>query len=68
MPADTPKQNKAMTDPAGVMTALLRAARRAHEIARATGAKVAVHVDGKSVEMEPNPECSTNSTRMTAVD
>ncbi len=56
MPADTPKQNKAMTDPAGVMAALLRAARRAHEIARATGTKVAVRVDDKSVEMEPNPE------------
>lgn len=43
-------------DPDGVMAALLRAARRAHEIARATGTKVVVHVDGKTVHMEPNPE------------
>lgn len=45
-----------MTDPADVMAALLRAARRAHEIARATGTKVVVHVDGETVEMDPNPE------------
>ena len=56
MQAETPKQNKTMTDQAGVMAALLRAARRAHEIARAHGTKVVVHVDGKTVEMEPNPE------------
>ena len=46
MPEDKLKQDKTMTDPADVMAALLRAARRAHEIARATGTK----------EMEPNPE------------
>ena len=56
MPADKQKQDNPMTDPADVMAALLRAARRAHEIARATGTKVVVHVDGKTVEMEPNPE------------
>ena len=56
MPGDTQKQDKTMTDPADVMAALLRAARRAHEIARATGTKVVVRVDGKTVEMEPNPE------------
>lgn len=56
MSADSRKQDKTMTDPADVMAALLRAARRAHEIARATGTKVVVHVDGKTVEMDPNPE------------
>ncbi len=56
MPDDSRKQERAKTDPAGVMAALLRAARRAHEIARAHGTKVVVHVDGKTVEIEPNPE------------
>lgn len=56
MPDDSRKQDKATTDPAGVMAALLRAARRAHEIARAHGTRVVVHVDGKTVEIEPNPE------------
>ena len=56
MPGDTTKQDTVLTDPADVMAALLRAARRAHEIARATGTKVIVHVDGKTVELDPNPE------------
>jgi len=38
------------------MAALRRAARRAHESARAHGTKVVVHVDGKTVEIEPDPE------------
>ena len=36
--------------------ALFRAARRAHEIARDTGTKVIVVVNGKTVEMDPDPE------------
>jgi len=43
-------------DPDEVKAALLRAARRAHEIARDTGTKVVVVVDGKTVHMDPNPE------------
>ncbi len=43
-------------DPAGITAALLRAARRAHEIARETGTKVVVVVDGETVEMDPDPE------------
>ena len=43
-------------DPADVTAALLRAARRAHEIARDTGTKVIVVVDGKTIAMDPNPE------------
>ncbi len=56
MPKDARKRDDWRTDPAGITAALFRAARRAHEIARATGTKVVVHVDGKTVEMEPNPE------------
>ena len=56
MPADAPNQDRRITDPADVMAALLRAARRAHEIARATGTKVVVHRDGETVEIDPNPE------------
>lgn len=43
-------------DPAGLNAAMFRAARRAHEIARDTGTKVIVVVDGKTVEMDPDPE------------
>ena len=43
-------------DPDEVMAALIRAARRAHEIARDTGTKVVVVVDGKTVKMDPDPE------------
>lgn len=56
MPGDTPQQNKAPAEAADITTALLRAARRAHEIARDTGTKVVVVVDGKTVKMDPNPE------------
>lgn len=43
-------------DPNEVTTALFRAARRAHEIARDTGTKVVIVVDGKTVKIDPNPE------------
>ena len=43
-------------DPAGLTADLFRAARRAHEIARDTGTKVIVVVNGKTVEMDPDPE------------
>lgn len=56
MSGDTPQQNKARAEAAGITAALLRAARRAHEIARDTGTKVVVVVDGKTVKMDPNPE------------
>ena len=60
MPQNTLEPDKAQTDPAGITAALFRAARRAHEIARATGTKVVVHVDGKTVEMDPDPEMFDN--------
>lgn len=50
------KRHDWRTDPADVTAALLRAARRAHEIARDTGTKVVVVVDGETIEMDPNPE------------
>ena len=50
------KRDDWRTDPADVTAALLRAARRAHEIARDTGTKVVVVVDGETIEMDPNPE------------
>ena len=56
MASDIRDETDARLNPADIMSALRRAARRAHEIARATGTKVVVHVDGKTVEMEPNPE------------
>ena len=56
MPNDIIKRVNAWVDPDEVMAALLRAARRAHEIARDTGTKVVVVVDGETIEMDPNPE------------
>ena len=56
MSDDIPRQVDSWVDPDEVMAALLRAARRAHEIARDTGTKVVVVVDGKTVHMDPNPE------------
>ena len=40
----------------GVMPALMRAAGRAHQIARQTGTGVVIMRDGKVVEIEPDPE------------
>ncbi len=56
MPGDAMKQDTAMTDPAEVMAALLRAARRAHEIARAIGTRIIVWMDGRTrgVKTEPS--------------
>lgn len=56
MSGDTGQQNKASVETADITTALFRAARRAHEIARDTGTKVVVVVDGETVKMDPNPE------------
>ncbi|MYH53719.1 MAG: hypothetical protein F4139_12390 [Gemmatimonadetes bacterium] len=56
MPDDMGTRVDTWVDPDDVMAALLRAARRAHEIARDTGTKVVVVVDGKTVKMDPNPE------------
>jgi len=56
MVMDTKDRADGRLDPAGIMAALRRAARRAHESARAHGTKVVVHVDGKTVEIEPDPE------------
>ena len=56
MPRNPPKPGKALTEAAGITAALLRATRRAHEIARDTGTKVVVVVDGEMIEMDPNPE------------
>ena len=47
----TREQDKASDAAAGIT-----AARRAHEIARDTGTKVVVVLDGETVEMDPNPE------------
>ena len=44
------------TDPAEITAALLRADKRAHEIALASVTKVIVVVDGKMVAMDPDPE------------
>ena len=52
----TREQDKASDAADGITAALLRAARRAHEIARDTGTKVVVVLDGETVEMDPNPE------------
>ena len=38
------------------MVALVRAARRAHQIAHQTGTGVVVMRDGEVVEIEPDPE------------
>ena len=43
-------------DEEGVTAALIRAAKRAHQIAHQTGTKVVVMRDGKVVEIEPDPE------------
>lgn len=56
MVTDTRDRPGDQLDPAGIMAALRRAARRAHESARAHGTKVVVHVDGETVEIEPDPE------------
>ena len=56
MVTDTRDRPGRRLDPAGIMAALRRAARRAHESARAHGTKVVVHVDGKTVQIEPDPE------------
>lgn len=40
----------------GMMVALVRAARRAHQIAHQTGTGVVVMRDGEVVEIEPDPE------------
>ena len=52
----TREQDKAPDAAAGITAALRRAARRAHEIARDTGTKVVVVLDGETVEMDPKPE------------
>jgi len=56
MPTNKQTPDDRGLDPAGITAALLRAARRAHEIARETGTKVVVVVDGETVEMDPDPE------------
>lgn len=38
------------------MAALLRAAKRAHEIARRTGTRIVIRQDGEVVEIDPDPE------------
>lgn len=43
-------------DEEGMTAALMRAAKRAHQIAHQTGTKVVVMRDGKVVEIEPDPE------------
>lgn len=47
-----------LTDPdmQAVPAALMRAARRAHQIAHQTGTSVIVMRDGEVVEIEPDPE------------
>ena len=47
-----------LTDPdmQAVPAALMRAARRAHQIAHQTGTGVVVMRDGEVVEIEPDPE------------
>ena len=40
----------------GMTAALMRAARRAHQIAHQTGTSVVVMRDGEVVEIEPDPE------------
>ena len=56
MTEDSRKPPRTRTDPADITAALLRAARRAHEIALASGTKVIVVVDGEMVAMDPDPE------------
>ena len=43
-------------DTEGITAALMRGARRAHQIARQAGTGVVVMRDGKVVEIEPDPE------------
>lgn len=40
----------------GILNALTRAAKCAHEVARAKGTRVVVRRKGEVVEIEPNPE------------
>lgn len=56
MPHEAGEQDRVEREAADITAALLRAARRAHEIARDTGTKVVVAVDGETVEMDPDPE------------
>ena len=56
MPHEAGEQHRDETETAGITAALLRAARRAHEITRDTGTKVVVVVDGETVDMDPDPE------------
>lgn len=50
----SPKRDDSVTE--GIMAALMRAARRAHQIAHQTGTSVVVMRDGEVVEIEPDPE------------
>ncbi len=61
MPQNVSKRDDRRLDHADVMAALLRAAKRPHEIARETGTKVIVVVNGKVVRMDPNPEMFEDS-------
>ena len=61
MPQDARKRDDRRLNPADITAALRRAAKRAHEIARQTGTKVIVHVDGRTVALDPDPEMFEDS-------